>query len=70
MIRIRQVVRKGILTGHGLSKEAQNEVLSFIEENQDRLREMSLRVTLKVADIRKRNRDNWRKTARITCCVN
>jgi hypothetical protein len=70
MVRIKQVIRQGLLTNVGLSSTAQAEVLDFLESNQDRLRELSLRMALKVGTIRRRSESNWRKVARVTCCRN
>ena len=36
-------------------------------ENQDVLREISLRMVLKIADLRKMDPANWTKLARTTC---
>lgn len=68
IIRIRQVVREGLLSKIGLDDVAQQEVIDFIEVNQDRLRELSLRMVLKVGAIRRKGASNWSKVARITCC--
>jgi hypothetical protein len=68
IIRIKQVVAAGILRGRGLDAEAETDVMEFIDENQDCLRELSLRMAIKLADIRKRNSKTWKKTARVTCC--
>jgi hypothetical protein len=68
LIRIRQVVRAGLLRNNGLDDEAQLDVIDFIEDNQDRLRELSLRMALKIAAIRRRGSANWKKVARVTCC--
>ena len=38
-------------------------------DNQDRLRELSLRMALKVGTIRRRG-GNWMRMARVTCCKN
>lgn len=68
IIRIRQVVRAGLLRNNGLDEHAQLDVVDFIEDNQDKLRELSLRMVLKVAAIRRRGATNWQKVARVTCC--
>lgn len=68
IIRIKQVVAAGMLRGRGLDAEAETDVMEFIDENQDCLRELSLRMAIKLADIRKRNSKTWKKTARVTCC--
>jgi hypothetical protein len=70
IIRIRQVVRGGLLKNIGLNTQQQADVSEFIEVNQDRLREVSLRMALKIGAIRKGNRGDWQKLARITCCKN
>ena len=68
LVRIRQVVQQGLLKNIGLSDSAQNDVVEFIEANQDRLRELSLRMALKVGAIRRKGAANWAKVARVTCC--
>jgi hypothetical protein len=35
--------------------------------NQNRLREMSLRMAIKIADLRKMSAANWRRLAETTC---
>lgn len=66
LVRIRQVVAQGLLSH--LDIEAQADVLTFIEAYSDHLRELSLRMALKIASIRKTNNTNWEKVAKITCC--
>ena len=68
MIRIRQVVKQGLLSSSGLNWAEQSQVLGFVEQNQDNLRELSLRIVIKVASIMKSTPNNWRKIAKITCC--
>ena len=68
MIRIRQVLKSGLLSDRGLNKIAQEEVIEFIENNQNTMRELSLRMALKVASIRKSSPSKWSKIARVTCC--
>ena len=70
LIRIRQVIRQGLLRNINLSEEAQLDVIDFIEVNQDRLRELSLRMALKIGAIRRKGAANWQKVARVTCCRN
>lgn len=69
LIRIRQVIRQGLLRNIGLDEAAQLDVINFIEDNQDRLRELSLRMALKIGSIRRRG-GNWMRMARVTCCKN
>jgi hypothetical protein len=66
MVRIRQVVRDGLLEGMGLAQSEREEVLAFIEANVERMRELSLRMALKVGSVRKLG-SNWKDIATVTC---
>jgi hypothetical protein len=68
LIRIRQVVAQGLLKDRGLSSIETAEVLDFINKNSDKLRELSLRIALKIAAIRKSKPTRWQNVARVTCC--
>lgn len=68
MIRIRQVVKQGLLEGSGLNWSEQAQVLSFVEQHQEKLRELSLRIVIKIASIMKSTPNDWQKIAKITCC--
>ena len=50
-----------------MTPEQGDEILNFMDENKERLREMSLRMALKIADLRKLSPDNWRRLAETTC---
>lgn len=65
LVRIRQVIRQGMLSH--LTEEQREDVIAFIEGNHDKLRELSLRMALKLGGLRKQGGD-WQKLARITCC--
>jgi hypothetical protein len=65
LVRIRQVISMGLLSH--LTMDEQADVITFIECNHDSLREMSLRIAIKIGALRKHNKD-WEKVARITCC--
>ena len=66
-IRINQIIRDGMLKEYGFSKEFEKEIVDFMHENAKRLREISLRMVLKIADLAKMNFDNWKGLARSTC---
>ena len=66
LVRIRQVCRDGMLDNIGLGKAERDEVLAFIENNVDRMRELSLRMALKVGAVRKLG-SNWQEIATVTC---
>jgi hypothetical protein len=44
--------------------------MSFINENQDRLRELSLRIAVKISNLVKTGKGDWRRIANVTCCRN
>jgi len=51
MLRIKQVVQDGMLDEYKLSDEVKEEIVDFCMMNKNRLRELSLRTVLKVADL-------------------
>ena len=67
IVRIRQVVADGMLREQGLNTEQEAEVMKFIEEKQNVLRELSLRMAVKIGNLVKTGK-NWRKLASVTCC--
>jgi hypothetical protein len=71
LLRIRQVVRDtGMLDDYELEDWAKAEVVDFITTNADRMRELSLRMVLKVADIRVSMPANWKAVVEVTCMRN
>lgn len=69
MIRIKQVVEDhGMLRAHGLNAKQERDVMQFIDEHQDKLRELSLRIAIKIANLAKSRPNKWQKMARVTCC--
>ena len=68
ILRIKQIVKGGMLDDRdNLSDIAKDEIVEFIDENQNRLRELSLRMVLKIADLRGGFPTNWQAMARTTC---
>ena len=67
LVRIRQVIKQGLLGDLTLAERS--DVILFIEENAEKLRELSLRMAIKLGALRKQDK-NWQKIARITCCKN
>ena len=61
------VMNKGMLNDRELDDEAKEELLGFMGDNQNRLRELSLRMILKVADLRETFPKDWTKKAEQTC---
>jgi hypothetical protein len=70
-LRIKQIYRKGeLFADYDFTQEQGDEVIEFMEQNQTKLREMSLRMALKIADLTKVSQDNWRALAATTCMKN
>jgi phosphotransferase system IIA component len=68
ILRIRQVVRDNDMLGRFDFEQLQkDEIVEFVVENQDRLRELSLRMVLKLADLRKSFPKTWKAMAKTTC---
>ena len=69
ILRIRQIVGDGMLDRYDFIEPAvvAAELVDYVVANQDRLRELSLRMVLKLADLRKRFPTTWTAMARTTC---
>ena len=65
-LRIKQIARTGeLFKDYDISNDRSEEILEFMDEKKDRLREMSLRMALKIADLTKVS-PNWRELAENT----
>jgi len=70
-LRIKQIFRQGqLFNDYDFTPEQGDEILAFMDANQNRLREMSLRMALKLADLTKVSKDNWKALAVSTCMKN
>jgi len=68
ILRIQQIARDGVLfADYDFEPCVQDEIIDFMNTNQNRLREMSLRMAIKIADLRKMSAANWRRLAETTC---
>ena len=66
LLRIQQIVKDGMLNSYALPTETQAEVVQYIWDNKRRLREISLRTVLKIADLAKAFPDTWKDMASST----
>jgi hypothetical protein len=69
MLRIKQVHRDadgGLFADYEFTQIQTDEIMAFIWDNHTKLREVSLRMCLKVADLVKIS-SNWRELAKATC---
>jgi len=68
ILRIKQVVKQGqMLERYDFPECVEDELIEFVEANQDKLRELSLRMVLKIADLRKGFPLNWTAMVKTTC---
>ena len=68
ILRIKQVVQQGkMLERYDFEECQKDELIEFVEANQNKLRELSLRMVLKLADLRKGFPNNWTAMAKTTC---
>jgi hypothetical protein len=68
ILRIKQVVNgAGMLDRFDFDQIQKDEIVQFVETNQDKLRELSLRMVLKLADLRKSFPKTWMAMAKTTC---
>jgi hypothetical protein len=65
-LRIKQIVRDGMLNSYDFEDGASEEIVDYIWEQRTRLRELSLRTVLKIADLRKMSEHNWKRLAETT----
>jgi len=70
-LRIKQIFRQGnLFKDYDFTPKKGEEILDFMETNQTRLREISLRMALKIADLTKVSDTNWKSLAESTCMKN
>jgi len=70
MLRIKQVHRDaegGLFRDYYFENNESDQILDFMLQNNKRLREVSLRMALKIADLVKISELNWRTLAEATC---
>ena len=68
ILRIKQVITEcGMLDDYGFEDTAKQELVEFVDANKKKLRELSLRTVLKIADLRKSMPAQWQAVAEVTC---
>ena len=66
MLRIKQITNDGMLDSYKLDDEVVQDIVDFIDINKTKLRELSLRTVLKVADLAKAFPTKWEAMAENT----
>ena len=68
LIHIRNVVeRSGMLNSYQFESQEVAEVMDYVNENHRKLRELSLRMVLKISDLRKAMPGNWQRYVEKNC---
>jgi predicted AAA+ superfamily ATPase len=68
ILRIKQIARTGMLfEDYDFDQIQQDEIIDFMTENQNKLREVSLRMAIKIAQLRKSFPLKWAALASTTC---
>jgi hypothetical protein len=68
VLRIKQIAQDGALfADYDFEPCVQDEIIEFMETNKNRFREMSLRMAIKIADLRKSFPLKWKAMAEVTC---
>jgi hypothetical protein len=70
-LRVKQIHATGeLFKNYRFSEKVRDEVIEFMGDNKDELREMSLRMALKIADLVLVSKDRWKVLAKNTCMKN
>ena len=66
-LRCKQIVADGMLNEYKFGEDEVKDLMDYIYTNKNKLREMSLRMVLKIADLKKMNKSKWKSYAESTC---
>ena len=66
MLRIKQITNDGMLNEYGFSEPKIDDIVDYVDINKKKLRELSLRTVLKIADLAKAFPDKWESMAENT----
>jgi hypothetical protein len=66
VLRIKQITEDGMLETYDFENNEKEEIVDYIVENRAKMRELSLRTVLKVADLRKSFPMSWKQMAEVT----
>ena len=68
VLRIKQIAQDGgLFETYDFQKCEQDEIIEFLEVNKNKFREMSLRMAIKIADLKKSFPLKWKAMAEVTC---
>jgi len=69
LLRIKQIVGEGMLTNYKFGAKQEQAIVDYIWENADDMRELSLRMVKKLADLVKAFPKDWEDFAVTTCMM-
>lgn len=67
VLRCKQIVKDGMLNEYEFDKATEDQVVDFMIDQKGRMREISLRMVTKIADLRKAMPEKWQAVAEVTC---
>jgi hypothetical protein len=68
VLRCKQIVADGMLNEYQFTQDEQEDLMNFMFDNKEKMREISLRMVTKLADLKKSFGDEkWKRTAEVTC---
>ena len=67
LLRIRQVVRDGMLDSYEFSPTQEKAIVNYVIDNAEYLRELSLRMVKKIADLVQMKPNDWLELVEATC---
>ena len=68
VLRIKQIAQDGeLFSEYEFAQCEQDEIIEFLEVNKNKFREMSLRMAIKIADLKKSFPLKWKAMAEVTC---
>lgn len=71
VLRIKQIAKTGdLFEGMDITDVGSDMIIEFMDANKTKLREMSLRMAIKIAQLYKSFPNSWEKMARTTCMKN
>ena len=67
VLRCKQIVADGMLNEYQFKQDEQEDLMNFMFDNKEKMREISLRMVTKLADLKQSMGTKWKRTAEVTC---
>jgi hypothetical protein len=68
VLRCKQIVGDGMLNEYQFTQDEQEDLMNFMFDSKEKMREISLRMVTKLADLKKAmGSDKWKRVAEVTC---